>query len=230
MEQNKEIDVLKILFAVKKRLIFVVLAAVIGAAAMFFYTRFFAVPMYRAEALVYISNKVTYNTGTDSVDRTDIDSSVQLVPVYRSIIKTNAALDKVSQSCGLPYTTKQISSMISTSQIEETAVMRISASAPVAEHCSVLANSVATTGISEITKFAPGSSAYIIDEAETPSAPYSPSMKKNMILGFFVGAMIVIAATVVLELMDTRLKGEEELAGVIGAPVLGVIGKQELQS
>ncbi len=230
MNNNDRIDILSLMYAVKRRLALVIAAAVLGTAAMFVYTFFFATPMYRTEALVYTSNKVKYSFGSDSTDLTDINTSSQLVPIYQAIIKTNAALTKVSESCGLGYSSEQIASMISTDRVEDTAIMRIIASSPSAEESMIIANSVATVGISEITKYVPGSSAYIIDEAEKPEKPYSPSMVKNLLLGFFVGAVLSIAVVAVLELFDTRIRAEEQFSEIINAPVLGVIGNDRLSA
>ncbi len=228
MEENYELDIMKLLRALRKYWPAVAASAVVCAFLMLIFTHFFSVPMYRAEAVVYISNRVAYDTSRNSVNIVDVDASKQLVPVYSSLILTNAVLDKVAEASGLPYNAKQISRFITTQQIEDTAVLRIAVSAPVAEHCAVLANATATTGITEITKIAPGSSAYIIDAAEAPVEPYAPSMPKRVAVGFVIGALIAAAAVVVRELLDTKIDSEEELSGIIGAPVLGVIGQQKL--
>ena len=225
MEENYELDIMKLLRALRKYWPAVAASAVVCAFLMLIFTHFFSVPMYRAEAVVYISNRVAYDTSRNSVNIVDVDASKQ---VHSSLILTNAVLDKVAEASGLPYNAKQISRFITTQQIEDTAVLRIAVSAPVAEHCAVLANATATTGITEITKIAPGSSAYIIDAAEAPVEPYAPSMPKRVAVGFVIGALIAAAAVVVRELLDTKIDSEEELSGIIGAPVLGVIGQQKL--
>ncbi|MGN1098206.1 MAG: YveK family protein, partial [Clostridia bacterium] len=206
MNDEKEIDILRLARVVLKRWPFILVAAVLGALLMLLYTEFFVTPLYSSTASVYISNKVEYNTNSESVDITDVYSSQALVPVYSSIVRTNSALEKVSKSCGLPYTAKQIASMLSTYTVTDTAVLKLTVVNPIAEHSSILANSIATTAISEITKFAPGSTAYIIDEAEIPRSPFSPSVKKNVLMGFLVGAVLVIAVVVIMEIMDTKLK------------------------
>ncbi len=221
MNDEKEIDLLRLFNAAFRRWPFVLGAAVLGAVVMLLYTMFLVTPLYSSTASVYISNKVAYNTNSESVDITDVYSSEALVPVYSSIVGTNTALEKVAKSCGLPYTAKQIASMLYTEQIEDTAVLKLTVVNPNPEHSSLLANAVATTAISEITKFAPGSSAYIIDAAEMPEAPFSPSVKKNVLLGFIAGAMAVIAVAVVMELLDTKMKNDEDFARITGAPVLG---------
>ena len=228
MEENIEIDVFKLFHKLWGKLPWIVATAVVFALAMFLLTTFFSTPMYRAEAVVYISNKVAYDVNRNTANIVDVDASRQLVPVYSSLIMTNAVLDRVSAASQLPYTANQIAGLIRTEPIEGTAVLKISALAPVAEHCATLANTVATTGITEITKIAPGSSAYIIDAAETPVVPYSPSVPRRVILGFLVGALISAVAVVVHDLLDTKINTEEDFARLISAPVLGVVGKQKV--
>ncbi len=228
MGENYEIDIMKLLRALRKYWPWTVVSAVACALFVFVWTYFFSAPMYRAEAVVYISNRVAYDTSRNSVNIVDVDASKQLVPVYSSLILTNAVLDKVAEASGLPYEAKQISRFITTEQIDDTAVLRIAVAAPVAEDAAVLANTTAITGITEITKIAPGSSAYIIDAAEAPAEPYSPSLPKRVALGFLIGAFIAAAIIVVREMFDTKVNSEEELSGIIGAPVLGVIGQQRL--
>ncbi len=231
MENNseKEIDILKLLLALKRRIIPIVAAALLGAAVMYLYTEFLAVPMYRSSASVYISNKIQYNTNTSSVDLADFNSSVQLVPVYSSFVKTSTALNRVIQDTGLDYTVKELKKMVSTSPVDETAILKISASAPDPEDSASIVNALATLGVTEMSRFAMGSTAYIIDSAEAPEAPYAPSTKKNVLIGFLAGAFIAAAVVIVMELVDTRLKDESDFSSLISAPVLGMISEQHNQ-
>lgn len=230
MEENFEIDVLRLLLALKKRLPWVIAAAILGALIMFIMTQFFSVPMYRSEAMVYISNKVAYDTDIQSVNIVDVNTSIQLVPVFSQLINTNAVLEKVAAASQLPYSAGQISRLIRTEQIADTAVLKVIVSGTDPQAIAVLANTVATTGISEITKVAPGSSAYLIQEAEAPLAPYAPSMPKRVVMGFFFGAVLAAALVILWALLDTKIHSEDDLAQIIEAPVLGVVGQQSLQS
>lgn len=221
---EKEIDILgSLLLVLKKRAVWIIAAALLGTIIMGIYTYVFAEPLYRSSASVYISNKVQYNTNTSSVDLEDFNSSVQLVPVYSSFVKTATAFNKVIEETGINYTAKDMKKMISTSAVENTAILLITASAPNPEDSALIANSLATIGVSEMAHFAAGSTAYIIDRANPPKAPYSPSNKKNLMMGFLAGAFIAAVIVIIAELLDTRLKEEDDFVSIIGAPVLGSI-------
>ncbi len=223
MNNEREIDMSKLFWAMLRCWPSIAGAAALGTVLMFLYTNLLVTPLYGATASVYISNKVDYDTNSESVDVADVYSSEALVPVYSSIVGTNTALEKVVKNSGLPYSAKQIASMLSTHQIEDTAVLELTVVNPYPEHCEILANEIATTAIGEITKFAPGSSAYIIDAAEAPKAPFYPSKKKNIFLGFVGGALIAAVLAMIREILDTKLKDDEEFSELIGAPILGKI-------
>ncbi len=232
MDNTKEIDVLRLAKVALRRWYVILGVGVICAALVLLYTVFLVTPLYSATAKVYIKNKVDYNTNQEEVNINDVYSSQALVPVYSTMIRTNMVLDKVVNSpelmdAGIEYTTAQLSEMISAEQQgDKTAILSITVVNPNKEYCSVIANAVVATGIAEIANVAPGSSADLLEPAETPEKPFSPSIPRNGILGFLVGAFVAAAIVVLSDVFDTKIKDEEALSNIIGAPVLGRIGKQ----
>ena len=232
MDNTKEIDVLRLAKVALRRWYVILGVGVICAALVLLYTVFLVTPLYSATAKVYIKNKVDYNTNQEEVNINDVYSSQALVPVYSTMIRTNMVLDKVVNSpelmdAGIEYTTAQLSEMISAEQQgDKTAILSITVVNPNKEYGSVIANAVVATGIAEIANVAPGSSADLLEPAETPEKPFSPSIPRNGILGFLVGAFVAAAIVVLSDVFDTKIKDEEALSNIIGAPVLGRIGKQ----
>ena len=229
MDSNKEIDILRLVNVALRRWYLILGVGVLCALLVFMYTTFLVTPMYSATAQVYISNKVDYSTNMEEVNINDVYSSQALVPVYSTMVRTNMVLDKVANSpelkeAGIEYTAEQLQRLLSTQQEGKTAVLRITVVNPNKEYCAVIANSVATTGVAEIPNVAPGSTAYIMDEAETPEDPYSPSVPMNTVLGFLFGAVLAAVIVVLKDIFDTKLKDEEIFSGIIGVPVLGRIG------
>lgn len=231
MDSAKEIDVLRLVKVALRRWYIILGAGAVCAALVLLYTVFFVTPLYSATAKVYIKNKVDYNTNQEEVNINDVYSSQALVPVYSTMIRTNMVLDKVMNSpelaaTGIDFTTNDLAEVISTEQEGETAVLGITVVTPDPELSSIIANAVVATGISEIANVAPGSSADLLEPAETPEKPFSPSIPRNGILGFIVGAFLAVLVIVLSDVFDTKLKDEESLSSIIGAPVLGRIGRQ----
>jgi receptor protein-tyrosine kinase len=59
--------------------------------------------------------------------------------------------------------------------------------------------------------------------AAVPTAPSSPRVKRNTVLGALVGLLIGLAAAFVLQRVDRRLREPSDLEDVYGVPLLGVV-------
>lgn len=67
--------------------------------------------------------------------------------------------------------------------------------------------------------------AYMLAPAVAPYTPSSPNLLRNGILALVIGTVLAIAAVIVLEFVDRRVRTEDELSEVLGLPMLGVLPK-----
>lgn len=70
----------------------------------------------------------------------------------------------------------------------------------------------------------------IIDPAIIPFAAISPNVGKNLIKGALLGLALGIGLVFLLEFLDDRITGVEELEGLTGLPILGVIPRSKQKS
>ncbi len=63
----------------------------------------------------------------------------------------------------------------------------------------------------------------VLTRAVAPLEPSSPKVLLNTALALFLGSLLGVGAALLLELMDQRVRGEEDLGQIAGLPVLGVI-------
>jgi Mrp family chromosome partitioning ATPase len=63
----------------------------------------------------------------------------------------------------------------------------------------------------------------VVVPAALPTAPYTPKPLRNAILGLAVGLFIAIGLAFLLEQFDTRLRGPDEVARILGRPIIGRI-------
>ncbi len=67
----------------------------------------------------------------------------------------------------------------------------------------------------------------IIDRAEQPGGPFSPSLQKNLMIWLLLGCLASAVAVAVLEILDDTFKTPEEIEEQLGLAVLGIIPKAE---
>lgn len=69
------------------------------------------------------------------------------------------------------------------------------------------------------------SNSYVLAPAVAPFAPSSPKMLRNLVLAVVVGTILAVAAAILLEYVDRRIRTDEEISDVLGLPLLGTLPK-----
>lgn len=63
----------------------------------------------------------------------------------------------------------------------------------------------------------------ILTPAVAPLSHSSPRLVVNLVLSVFLGLLLGVGAALLLELIDQRVRGEEDLLQLVGIPLLGVV-------
>ena len=63
----------------------------------------------------------------------------------------------------------------------------------------------------------------IVEEGEFPVYKTSPNMRKNVMLGFLVGAVLIAGIVIALELLDDTVKNEDDIERYLEIPTLAVV-------
>jgi len=70
----------------------------------------------------------------------------------------------------------------------------------------------------------------ILNLATPPSEPSFPKIPMNIILSIFLGIVLGAGCALIIELLNRRIRSEQDLADAINAPVLGVINWSQAKS
>ena len=142
---------------------------------------------------------------------------------YAFMEKHEMVADNVFETTGVRVPAATIRANMSASAVSETEVFVVRIVHTDPKIAAAIANAITVVAPVEIEEIVEGSSTKIIDHAKVPQAPYSPNKQNNTIIGFVAGAVLAIAFIVLGVLMDVRVHGEEDLARLSAAAVLGVI-------
>ena len=222
MENVKDVKLAKLLSAILRKLWFVVLCAVIIGVASYAYTAEFVKPLYRSRISIYVNNKDANNINSN-ITSSDISTSQKLVATYIQILQSDRVMDIVAEEIGGKYSADHIRSLMSASALGGTEVFEVRISHPDPEMAAKIANAIADVAPAQIAAVLEGSSAKVIDYAKPATAPYSPNKMRNAAFGVAAGALLAIRVIALQTVMDVRIKGEEDLAQMSNAPVLGII-------
>ncbi len=200
-----EIDLLKLFKALWKRALVIILVALIFAAAFFAYTLLMISPSYDATASIYVNNSsFSFGSTSFSISPSELSASNSLVNTYIYILKSRTTLEDVIDRAQLPYTYEQLSKMITTTAIQNTAAFDVTVRTSSPTMSEQIANAIAEVLPNRIAEIVDGSSVRIVDYAIVPAHRAAPSYTKNTAIGFLIGAVLAAAVVLIRFLIDEQ--------------------------
>ncbi len=200
-----EIDLLKLAGAVWRKVLVIILIAVLMATFAFAGTLLFITPEYEATAALYVNNS-SFSLGLErfSISASELSASNSLVNTYIFILESRTTLEDVISAAGLPYTYTKLAKMISAQPVSGTAAFNITVTSESPTEAELIANTIAQILPERISEIVDGSSVRIVDYAIVPAHRSSPSFTKNTVLGFLIGGVLAAGIVIIKFLIDER--------------------------
>lgn len=225
MDETFEIDLKELFELIIARIRLVILVVIMFTVSAYLISVFVITPKYQASARLYVNNNKT--SVSQNVTLTDLNTGRELVPLYSEFIESDTVLEQVaaavSNETNMPFDADELRKILSSGAVNDTALIEITVTTPSPEVSQIIANAVVDIAPDRITEFMDGSSVKVVDYAKLPEEPVSPNVMKNTLIGFVLGIIISIGMIFVMELMDTRVKNEEDLKKLLEYPVIGII-------
>lgn len=221
-----EIDLLQVISALLKRWWILVLSAILCAAAAFGITVFCIPPLYQSSVLMYVNNtSISVGGSSISISSGELSAAKTLVNTYRVILNTRLTLEEVIQEADLPYSYGELSSMITSSAVNDTEIFRITVTSHDSEEACRIANTIAEVLPDKISDVVEGSSVRLVDRAVVANSPSSPSYSKNAALGLLLGLVLSAGIIILKEFLDDAIRSEDWLTQTFGdtIPLLSVV-------
>nr|WP_295588597.1 capsular polysaccharide biosynthesis protein CpsC [uncultured Streptococcus sp.] len=221
-EQNMmEIDVFQLLKILWKRKFLIALVAIVTGVVAFAYSSFIVKPEYTSTTRIYVVNR---NQGDKSgLTNQDLQAGSYLVKDYREIILSQDVLEKVATDLKLDLPSKGLASKIKVTVPADTRIVSISVTDRVPEEASRIANSLREVAAQKIISVTRVSDVTTLEEARPATSPSSPNIRRNTMIGFLAGAVVMIVTVLLIELLDTRVKRPEDVEDVMQIALLGVV-------
>lgn len=219
------IDLLEVLEVVRQHILIIVLVTVIAAAAGFGFSRFVMVPQYEASALMIVN---TRQDTTANVTSDQINSATKLVSTYSIIIKSDTVLQQVISNLGLTLTYDQLKERVTVSAVDDTQVMQITVRSDNPEWARQVCEQITTISPDVILESVEAGSVKLISQAAVTPEPVSPNVMRNTAIAALLGLVASIGIVVLRELLDNKIKSEDDVRKYLDLPVVGVIPDYEM--
>ncbi len=220
-QDETEIDLVALFYALLEKIHWLLLAALVGAAIAGVYVYRFATPIYQATSKIYIVGSDT----TISLAVLQIGSN--LAADYQEVFKNWHVHELVDKRLNLNYSYTDLSKMISVTNPANTHVLYVNAKSPDPQEAKMIADAYAQVAREFIATKMDMREPNIFEEAMMPNRPVSPQKTRTIIIGFLIGGLIAAAVVVIKFLSDDRILSSEDIQKVGNMSTLGMIPLQE---
>ena len=212
-----EIDLMQIFYAIKKHIVAIIAAGMIGGVAALLITKLFITPMYTAEnsMLVLATDKVA--------SASDLTLGTQLTNDYNVLITSRPVLDEVIKKLKLDMEYKNLKNSISISKPSDARILILQVEHKDPQMAYEIVRAVADEAAEFIAEMMEVKKPKIIDPGVVPTEKTSPSTAKNTVIGAFLGALLVGGIVVLQAVLDDTIKSEEDIEKYLGLSTLSCV-------
>jgi succinoglycan biosynthesis transport protein ExoP len=189
-----------------------------------------ATPTFDATARLYITI-----ASADSGSTTDLvqggNAAEQRVHSYVDIVTTPRVLQSALDELGIDVTAQDLAARVRASSPNDSVLLDVTVRDTSAERAAETANAIGSSFTTLVTddleKSQTGTpspvSVRTFQPALPPSEPATPQTVKSLLLGVGSGLAVGLLGAVLRDLLDTRVRGRDEVESVTDRPILGVV-------
>ena len=154
----------------------------------------------------------------------DLQLSAALTDDYANIIKSRTVLNRVIDELDLNLNYKQLGALISVENPDSTHIVDIKVTCDDPELSRNITNALMNISVDQIYQVIGSGEPTVIDYAMAEAVQdVTPGLKKYLMLGALLGALIVCAIVVLRMLTDTTLKTVDDIDRYLHLPVLAAV-------
>ena len=212
---DDEIDLLEIFHALRKKILLVLMVALIGGCIGAACTQFLMTPIYSSTSSMLVLSKETTLTSL-----ADLQLGASLTSDYTVLIPV---LEQVVTNLNLDMTAEDLKEDVTINNPTDTRILEITVDNPDSTMAKKIVDEIANVSSSYIGDKMEVIPPKIIEVGKIATERTSPSVMKNSVIGFLLGFLACAAIVVVYAVMDDTIKTEEDIEKYLGVSVLAKV-------
>ena len=221
-----EIDLLELLRVLWSKIGYVILAALALGILMVLVSKVFMKPQYESTTKMYVLSK---QDSSSTVTSGDLQASSLLTKDYAELIQSRQVVETVIAQLNLELTYEEFLNKITVTTQNDTRILSITVKDEDPYVASQMADAIRVAASDHIQNVMNTEAVNVVDEANIPDEPVSPSIKKNGLIGAIAGAFIAIVIIIIVYLTNDTIQTSEDVERYLGVSTLGIIPLAEGQ-
>jgi capsular exopolysaccharide synthesis family protein len=214
-----EFSINNIIALLWKRFILITFCTLSGLCIFSVFTRVAIDSTYSASVQMYVNSDDT----TSSIDLNDLYYAQKVVTTYINFLKTKIFYAQVIEESGLNYTAGELKNMTEINAINNTEIFQISVTSSSAEDSFRLVTVMQELAPELIKSIKSSAEISVVDPVAYPTGPSGPNILLNTAIGGLLGFFLSVSMSFLWEIIDVKVKNQEELKRKYNKPILGAI-------
>lgn len=218
MNSGDYIDLLELAKELRKKIVLIIVCAILGGAVMGVYSFFVATPIYQSTSKLYILSKTTSITSL-----ADIQVGTSLASDYVELIKSRPVVLTVIKDMDLDMSYDAMVDNLIVENVSDTRLVKITVSDTDPERAKLIANEFAKVAKVQISNIMRTDEPTIAEAAVVKRTPVSPDKRKNILMGILIGIVLACGYVTIRFLMDDTIKDPDDITKYLELDNLAII-------
>lgn len=218
MNSGDYIDLLELAKELRKKIVLIIVCAILGGAVMGVYSFFVATPIYQSTSKLYILSKTTSITSL-----ADIQVGTSLASDYVELIKSRPVVLTVIKDMDLDMSYDAMVDSLIVENVSDTRLVKITVSDTDPERAKLIANKFAKVAKVQISNIMRTDEPTIAEGAVVKRTPVSPDKRKNILMGILIGIVLSCGYVTIRFLMDDTIKDPDDITKYLELDNLAIV-------
>ncbi|HBM99553.1 MAG TPA: hypothetical protein DD413_09025 [Ruminococcus sp.] len=208
---------------IKRNAAFIIVITLICAVGNFFITRYFIPKSYTSSIQLYVDTSNDNENNSSYNILSEQTYAQNLVATYIKMLNTNTFYTELSEQINNKYTAKQLSEMVSFSSDDKTEIFDAKVTSHSPNDSKLIADAVGEIAPEAISRLKFKATLKIVDYAQLPTAPSSPSERMNVIIALIAGLIVSVGISLLRAFLDKKMRYNENMTMIGDIPILAAI-------
>lgn len=218
-EQEAEIDLIDLAWALLDKIHYIVLCFLIGAVIMNAYSYFLVRPTYKSTAKMYVVSA----SKNSVVDLDALNIGTSLTADYEQLMLSYPVLEQVINKLNLDMDSDTLAKMITLENPTDTRILNINVVSTDPKNARDIANTLMDVSVDYLPKTMSTNAPNVAQKAKLADHKDGPSYTKYTIIGALAGAFLYCMYLVVKYLMDDTIHTADDMEKYFDIVPLAVI-------
>lgn len=218
-----EIDLVELFYYLRHKLVWLILAVILGSMTAGVISYYLVTPKYEATAKVYM-----VSASSDSlINLSDLNLGTSLSADYEEMLRIRPVYEKILEELELDYTYEDFMKLIDISTVGNTRVLQIAVETKDPEESKNIANLLAENAENYLPDLMETSEPNVAEYAILPEEPSSPNIIMNTVIGAIAALVLLCGSFTVKFVMDDTFKSADDIERIFGVMPLTVIPESD---